>query len=61
MYLGLLDNLNFRPQLISVPDDPVTPFEEPREGLGVQPAEVVRLVVYRLVVRLEEHCKNSNS
>ena len=46
---------------ISVPDDPVTSFEEPREGLGVQAAEVVRLRVYRLVVRLEEHCKKGKT
>ena len=48
-------------EIYAVPDDPVTSFEEPREGLGVQPAEVVRLRVYRLVVGLEEHCKKSNS
>ena len=41
---------------ISAPDDPVAPLEEPRECLGVQPAQVVGLRVHRLVVRLEEHC-----
>ena len=64
MYL-YLSNSNISPPsfpliLIFVPHHPVASFEEPGEGLGVQPAEVVRRRVDGLVVRLEEHCKDSS-